>query len=255
MGRPTTLGIVLAAGSGSRMGYLGGILPKTMVPVRGRPLLSFALGTLAKLGADDVRVAILSGSEPAERYLRSLAPREMGFRSVRVVQFRRPTRSPLETLARTLPARAPGGTVAVVLGDDLTVSRGLPAWCGRFERSGASAAQAVVRERDRARIRGACEVRVDRTDRILEVHEKPLRPRWGLRGCGLYLFRGPELSRLLREALAARPSASLSDLIEMCARRRDALALRISGRNINVNTVGDLMTAWQLAPSDREAPL
>ncbi|EQD55215.1 hypothetical protein B2A_05842, partial [mine drainage metagenome] len=42
-------GVILAAGSASRMGFLGGILPKTMIPVGGKPLLWYGLKTLGSL--------------------------------------------------------------------------------------------------------------------------------------------------------------------------------------------------------------
>ncbi len=248
------LGVVLAAGAGSRLGYLGGILPKTMVPVRGRPLLFYALRSLHDLGVTDARVALRTRSDLAAEYLRSLSPSTLGLRTVRRVSIDRPTRSPLETLAHALPSQWTGD-LAVVLGDDLTVARGLETWRAQFERKEAWVAQGVVHEHDPAAIRRTCAVRVDGQGWIREIREKPKAPRAGLRGCGLYLWKGEQVFPMLREVRRHGPTGSLSDVVSVGVRQGKALALPIQGRNINVNTVGDLMDAWSLIPRDRGAPL
>lgn len=246
--------MVLAAGTGSRLGYLGGILPKTMVPVRGRPLLYHALTTLSELGASEARVALGPGSELASRYLRTTSARSFGLRSVRTVELRRPTRSPVETLVRALPRSLPG-TVAVALGDDLTAARGLDRWEPEFRRRRAAVAQAVVPERDRQAVHRTCEVEVDARGWIVRIREKPRTLRGGQRGCGLYLFRGETFPELLARAGGVRDARSLTDLVGAGVRVGGALAMPLEGSNINVNTVGDLLQAWTLVPRDREVPL
>ena len=65
------------------MGYLGGILPKAMIPVRGQPLVWHALRTLAEVGVTDATVAIRPGTYLLEDYLRGVNPRAVGLRAVR----------------------------------------------------------------------------------------------------------------------------------------------------------------------------
>lgn len=246
--------MVLAAGSGERLGYLGGVLPKTMVPVQGRPLLWHALRTLAAVGATDARVGIQERASLADAYLSQLSPRTVGLRSIEVVRFRRPTRGPTETLARTL-GQPPAGTFAVVLGDDLTQATNLRRLLRVFEERQATVAQAVVEEHERTVLRRTCEIDVAPGGWIRTIHEKPSRPRWPLRGCGLYLFRGSAFGQLVRGAGGLASARSMSDLVAEGARQGRALALPLQGRNINVNTVGDVLEAWTLVPRDRGAEL
>lgn len=51
-------GVVLAAGDGSRLGSLTAITPKPLVPVAGRPLISYTIEALARCGVRDVVVVV-----------------------------------------------------------------------------------------------------------------------------------------------------------------------------------------------------
>ena len=57
--------IVLAGGKAERLGDAGGGLPKSLVPVGGRPLLAWQIGRLARVGVDRVIVSCLGGQESA----------------------------------------------------------------------------------------------------------------------------------------------------------------------------------------------
>lgn len=248
------LGIVLAAGSGSRLGYLGGILPKAMVPVRGRPLLWYALNSLSSLGADDAVVATRADTRILRAYVKSLDPADVSLNSLRVYSFTRPTHTPVETLRKAL-GRPPNGPFAVVLGDDFTVAQNLSDALPDFLAAHATVAEAVVVDHHPDALRRTCAVRLDGSDWIQEIHEKPRRPRSAVRGCGLYLFDGARFSNLLRRAAHLGKVASLTDLVSAAAVEGGALAFRLRGRNINVNTVNDLLDAWQMAPQDRHEAL
>jgi len=53
-----TAAVVLAAGPGTRLGDLGARMPKTMIPVAGRPFLEHLTGRLARAGLRPVVVAV-----------------------------------------------------------------------------------------------------------------------------------------------------------------------------------------------------
>ena len=57
--------IVLAGGKAERLGDAAAGLPKSLVPVGGRPLLAWQLGRLAKAGVERVIVSCLGGHEQA----------------------------------------------------------------------------------------------------------------------------------------------------------------------------------------------
>lgn len=62
--------IVLAGGKAERLGDAAGGLPKSLVPVGGRPLLAWQIGRLANAGVRRVIVSCLGGQE--EEFARSL---------------------------------------------------------------------------------------------------------------------------------------------------------------------------------------
>ena len=78
--------IVLAGGKAERLGDAAGGLPKSLVPVGGRPLLAWQIGRLARAGVERVIVSCLGGQE--EAFLDGLA------RARRRGRLRRRARAP-----------------------------------------------------------------------------------------------------------------------------------------------------------------
>jgi glucose-1-phosphate thymidylyltransferase len=236
------LGFVLAAGAGRRTGYLGGILPKAMIPVAGRPLLFYSLQTLSKLGVRRA-VVVTSGFSPLiSKYLADTPPTKFGLATAQLRALRHATSGPLESLCQALPRHPPD--FAVALGDDLTVSPGLPRLTEIFNSRNASVVQGVVVEKDTGALRRACRIEVDGVDRIRRIVEKPKHPLPGLRGIGIYLFRGCTFRGSMHQ-LTPRSSGSLSGFVGSQARAGRAFAPRLEGFNVNVNTIDDVINAWR----------
>ncbi|MDE1820206.1 MAG: NDP-sugar synthase [Euryarchaeota archaeon] len=240
-------GVVLAGGVGSRLGYLGGLLPKSMVPVQGHPLLWYALRSLAAMDASEVTVAALAPSETVVRYLRRLSPSELGISRLKVHLLRAPTTSPVATLREAVGGYS--GEIGVALGDGFVIARNLSDFPRELHRRGAAVGQTVAWENDRRVLRRTCEVRLARDGRMLSIREKPSSPTPGYRGCGTYLFGEGELRSLYRDAIERGPVTSMTDLIGAGVRRKSAIGFRLKGWDINVNTVGDLISAWGRVPS------
>lgn len=240
-----TLGILLAAGVGSRTGYLASLLPKTLVPVSGRPLLWHALATLRRLGVKQGRILLRLQPELVRAYLRALDPiRNLGFDSLSVRVQRTPPRGPIDSLLAVLPKRP--RDFALVLGDDLTLARDVQ-WLSRiFQHAGADAAQLCVADYHRDAIERACEIIPGPRNRIQRILEKPPRPRGHLRGCGVYLFRGRAFPELVERGRKERRLESLTDLVALAADRGRAVYYESRGPNVNVNTIGDVLAAWAL---------
>lgn len=57
--------ILLAGGMAERLGDAAGGLPKSLVPVAGRPLLAWQVGRLARAGVERVIISCLAGQEDA----------------------------------------------------------------------------------------------------------------------------------------------------------------------------------------------
>lgn len=245
--------MVLAAGKGSRLGYLGKLLPKTMVPVQGRPILWYALRALGQMGASEAIVATLASNDLVLDYLGSLDATTAGLRRLRVHTLLAPTRSPVETLLSSIH----GGTrdLGVVAGDSMIEAHNLGNFVREFYRMGAEVGNLVVHEKDPAAIRRACEVRMGSDGRILEIREKPREPRWKLRGCATYLFRRSSLEGLVEEVLGRNRLPGLTDLVAAAARRGTALGFPLRGWEVNVNTVRDVVESWRKSDPSMSALL
>jgi NDP-sugar pyrophosphorylase family protein len=246
-------GVVLAAGVGSRLGYLGELLPKFLLPVAGKPLIWYALSALGSVGTTDVTIVVRRHGPLLKRYLEKADLGQLGIGEVRVRILRTPTRNPVETLLKDVPARPPD--LAVTEGDSFTLASDLPSMGRRFHSFRPRVLSLVVQEPNREAIRRACEVIPGRNYRVTAIHEKPRRPRTRLRGCGIYLFRGDTFHGLVRETLARGRLECLPDLVATAAQDQTAMYFQTRGRNINVNTLSDLKAAWNVTNDLDESTL
>jgi len=238
-----SVGVILAAGEARRSGYLGGILPKTLIPVAGRPLVWYCLKSLARLGSSEVIVAGRADGGILRRYLDSLDPRSVGLKRVVLHEFVVPTKSPISTLDQAIASN--DEPVAVALGDDFTVSPDLETFRNQFVRSSMDVAQAVVVDRDPAAIRRACELSVNTSRQIVSIREKPRVATSRLRGCGLYLFK-PGAYRAIRRSMRRDfGRLSMSDIVAVAVESGRAMGYRIRGVNVNMNTIDDVLRAWR----------
>ena len=61
--------ILLAAGLGTRLKPLTNTIPKCLVPISGRPLLSYWLEKLANLGINEILINVHYLAEQVENYI------------------------------------------------------------------------------------------------------------------------------------------------------------------------------------------
>jgi choline kinase len=69
--------VVLMAGTGSRLRASGKSLPKPLIPILGRPLFSYVLGALRKVGIKTLHAVVGNESETLLHGLAPLMPNEM----------------------------------------------------------------------------------------------------------------------------------------------------------------------------------
>ncbi len=66
-------GIILAAGTGSRLGKLTAMLPKALITIAGRPLLSYSIAFAKQAGCNELIVVTGAFAEKTQKYLENLA--------------------------------------------------------------------------------------------------------------------------------------------------------------------------------------
>ena len=74
---PVSEAVILMAGSGSRLTGSGRPVPKPLLPVLGRPLISYTLATFAQIGVQKVHVIVGANAELLLEGLHPLAPAGM----------------------------------------------------------------------------------------------------------------------------------------------------------------------------------
>ena len=192
------VGVVLAAGTGSRLGPLGEAYPKTVLPVANMPLITHHLRLLSRLG---VRRAFVIVGHHAERVERALANAERDGLDVQLVRQPAPLGSAHALASIRTELRTP---FLVLLGDYYFVAGEPEVMLQRLARG--ESAIAVKREPEARLVREACAVETGTDGRVLGIVEKPTQPRTDLKGCGFYALVPEAL-----DAVALTPRTALRD--------------------------------------------
>lgn len=197
------VGVILAAGRGSRMGAVGEDYPKALLPVANEPLIGHHLRLLRGLGVQEVYVVV---GHRATDVVSALGAGEAYGVRLHYVEQGAPLGS-AHALGRVRPhVRAP---FLLILGDYF-FSVSDPARLARCLLDGRGSAIAAKREPDRRLLSEACELQVDTRGRLLGIVEKPASPVGTLKGCGFYALR-PDFF----DAIARTPRTALRDEYEL----------------------------------------
>lgn len=81
--RAVTDAVVLMAGTGSRLRASGELLPKPLVPVLGRPLISYVAESLEKVGVQTLHAIVGTNGDKLVESLRALLPASLHLNPIR----------------------------------------------------------------------------------------------------------------------------------------------------------------------------
>jgi NDP-sugar pyrophosphorylase family protein len=173
--------IVLAGGKAERLGDAAGGLPKSLVPVGGRPLLAWQIGRLAQAGVRRVIVSCFGGDE-------QVFHDRLGDLDVELVCAGEPERLGRGGGIRYASAmRDETGDVLAMNGDEL-VDVDFPALLDRHRSTGAAATVTVAQPPSQF---GQVELTDD--DVVTGFHEVSRVPYWV--NCGIYVLSEEALAR------------------------------------------------------------
>ena len=173
--------IVLAGGKAERLGDAAGGLPKSLVPVGGRPLLAWQIGRLAQAGVRRVIVSCFGGDE-------QVFHDRLGDLDVELVCAGEPERLGRGGGIRYASAmRDETGDVLAMNGDEL-VDVDFPALLDRHRSTGAAATVTVAQPPSQF---GQVELTDD--DVVTGFHELSRVPYWV--NCGIYVLSEEALAR------------------------------------------------------------
>jgi len=224
--------IVLAGGKAERLGDAAGGLPKSLVPVGGRPLLAWQIGRLAQAGVRRVIVSCFGGDE-------QVFHDRLGDLDVELVCAGEPERLGRGGGIRYASAmRDETGDVLAMNGDEL-VDVDFPALLERHRSTGAAATVTVAQPPSQF---GQVELTDD--DVVTGFHEVSRVPYWV--NCGIYV--------LSEEALARFPEKGdhESTAFPELASEGKLRAFRHAGLWLTVNTPKELRRADEYVAAHQE---
>ncbi len=176
------MGVILAAGKGTRMRPFSEHWPKPILPVLGVPLMAYQLRMMAGLGVRRVVVVIGHLGHEVVRALGDGA--EYGVEISYVEQEE--TLGIAHAVSRLEPHV--DRSFFLFLGDIYFATENLGSMLERFRAGKLGGVLACRREPDLEAIKRNFVVLADADNVVHRVIEKPRHPRTDLKGCGIYLF-------------------------------------------------------------------
>ena len=231
------LGVILAAGHGSRMGPFGEEVPKPVAPVCNKPMVLYQIEHLRALGVTDIIVVV--------GHLGHRITAVLGDGSAFGVRLRYVEQERRLGLAHAVGQLEPhvDRPFLLFLGDIFFEMDRPERLVAEFEARGAAAALAVREEESVEAVRRNFSVRTDGGGRVLRVIEKPRFVESMLKGCGLYLF-----SLHIFDAIRRTPRTALRDEYELTDSIQilvdldlEVLAVPVVAWDMNLTYIGDLV--------------
>jgi dTDP-glucose pyrophosphorylase len=231
------LGIILAAGKGTRLSPFSERHPKPLLPILGRPLIEHHIQMLKDVGVR--RVLVVIGHLGAE-IVRVLGDGARLGVSVEYVE-QGPTLGIAHALSRTEPYV--DRPFLLFLGDVYLVHRGLNAMVAMLGRDDVQGVLGVKEESSAEAIRRNF-VAMENVEGFVErVVEKPRHPRTRLKGCGVYLF-DPDFFDAVRRTprTALRDEYEITDAIQIFVDDGYRVkAARVIEDDVNISYPADLL--------------
>ena len=198
------MGVILAAGKGTRMRPFSEHWPKPILPVLGKPLMAYQLEMMAGMG---IRKVVVVVGHLGHEVVRAHGDGSQWGVSIQYVEQE-------EMLGI---AHAVGRLEAYVdrpfflfLGDIFFVTENLDEMLERFQRDKLGGVLACKRERDLEAMKRNFAVIAGDDGVVTRVVEKPRFPRTDLKGCGIYLF-----DQTFFDAVRRTPRTTLRDEYEI----------------------------------------
>jgi dTDP-glucose pyrophosphorylase len=198
------VGVILAAGKGTRIYPFSAELPKPILPVCNRPLLSYQLEILRRLGITEVIIVI---GHLGHAIVSALGDGSQWGVSVRYVE-QRETLGMAHAVGKLEPhIRSP---FLLLLGDIYFSTRDMRPMIDRVLAGEVNACLASKIESDPEMIRRNFAIIADQDGRVRRVIEKPRYVRSTVKGCGLYMF-----DQNVFDAIRRTPRTAMRDEYEI----------------------------------------
>jgi dTDP-glucose pyrophosphorylase len=240
MKKQIKIGVIPAAGGGKRMGYLSSLLPKTLFPLYDRPILHHIITLMESLGIEDIYIIVNYRKEKIIEYYRSIK-NNLKAKIHFIEQKKLDGLANAVLLTSKYTKKQP---FMVILSDEFFIVDSLEPMINLFFNTGSIVTEAVIEEKDKSILEQTCSAKLDSEGKILEIIEKPEKPPYRIRGCGIYLFT-PEIFDFILDTPPdpVRKEKDLTTVINNVARVKKAYGYFLNGYHININDYKELLKA------------
>ncbi|MCU0642498.1 MAG: sugar phosphate nucleotidyltransferase [archaeon] len=198
-------GVILAGGTGSRLGKLTSVLNKHLVAVGNMPMIEYPLATLKKMGIKEI--IIVSGAEHVGTVLQYLTKEHPD------IDFTYKVQKEAGGIAQALSLvedACRGSKIAVILGDNLYEEEFSRA-AMQFDNSN-SGTMLFLKEVPDVQRFGCAEVQ---GNKIVSIVEKPKEPKSNLAVTGLYFYDSSVFDKIRKLKPSARGEYEITDVNNM----------------------------------------
>ena len=198
------VGVILAAGKGSRIKPLNFEFPKPLLPVCNKPIIQYQIEEMKSLGINEVYIVVGHLGGKIKKYFGN--GKKLGVKITYVKQKER------LGIAHAVGQLEPyiRDPFLLFLGDIFYVSKNLKKMVTLFNQTQVGGVLAVKKEKDPELIKRNFSLILGRNNLIKRVIEKPRYIVNNLKGCGIYLFDLP-----IFDAIRNTPRTAMRDEYEI----------------------------------------
>lgn len=224
--------LILAAGYGTRLQALGSQTPKALLPVKGKPILRYLIEKLARLPPPAPRIVLVSNHRYAQRFQDWFSKEELPIPWKILDDGSTSEENRLGSigdLAFAIRSGKLGREDLLLLGSDNLFQAEIAGFLSlaQAKQPAVTLGAYALPERALACRYGA--LSVDEQDRVLQLEEKPPRPRSGLVSMAVYFFPYPALDWVLQYVGSDQSAESLGAFIQWLIGHHPVFAYRFSG--------------------------